>query len=264
MVSDNGTIRGQTWQSIRRSPTERLPPWLDLESCEGCEERYKDFRPFAGARKGGDLFSRIKRDLEPFIAGERPEVGEWYWSRGSILYALRAAKINLWIERHRWCDPSEMESCQMDERTVEQLTSGEERTLRERFSSVTSWLRSPWRGRGCREVRLRDELYIDACPRCNRIGGGIGVCTECALEDLRQAAGAMLEEVLDGELSRLRADAPVSLPDGPPAALLDVMGCPVESRHHATWAEVLETIREWRESGRELEELRTALLMAAV
>lgn len=76
----------------------RLPPWLSLESCDGCGQTYRSFRAFSG-----NLFATVRREAEPFIGGERPDLSPWFWSRRCVLHLARVRKMELWVERHQLC-----------------------------------------------------------------------------------------------------------------------------------------------------------------
>lgn len=76
----------------------KLPPWLDLESCEGCGDLYKDHR--------GDYDWQAACNRMRHAAEAEGDSGGGYRSRGPVLWALRVLKAESWLLDHVYCDPS--------------------------------------------------------------------------------------------------------------------------------------------------------------
>lgn len=72
-----------------------LPPWLDLERCEGCGDLYRDHR---GAYTWGDACASVRAHAA--LAGDE---GGGYRSKGPVLWALRALKVESWLIAHLGC-----------------------------------------------------------------------------------------------------------------------------------------------------------------
>lgn len=75
----------------------RLPPWLDLERCEGCGALYADHRGEYG-------FEAACQRMRSVAAADGDERGG-YRSRGAVLWALRVLKAEDWLLAHIYCDP---------------------------------------------------------------------------------------------------------------------------------------------------------------
>ena len=74
-----------------------LPPWLDLERCEGCGDLYRDHR-------SGATFSDAHQRIRSAALRDGDE-GGGYRSRGPVLWAMRVLKAESWMMRHLNCRP---------------------------------------------------------------------------------------------------------------------------------------------------------------
>jgi len=76
----------------------KLPPWLDLTSCEGCGSLYKNHR---GEYSWSQACNRIRRAAE-----REGDTGGGFRSRGPVLWSLHVLKVESWMMNHIYCDPS--------------------------------------------------------------------------------------------------------------------------------------------------------------
>jgi hypothetical protein len=74
--------------------------WVDEIECQGCKEKYEQFKP-------GITFAEAAQ----LVRNHNQETNGGFRSRGPVLWAMRILKLELWYQRHAYCNFNEIDTC---------------------------------------------------------------------------------------------------------------------------------------------------------